>query len=133
MLRELQTRVNKYNLKIHKNIDDKITAILKQHKCSDLIVYAIHREIQKIIHHRKADRPGAFEIGLSIRQEYFTLSFQLNDVCMREESLTDGVFPLITNLKDQSPKEILEIYKYQPFLEKRHSQLKTYQEIARIS
>lgn len=130
MLRELQTRLNKYKLKTRKNIDEKITAILKQHKCSDLIVYDIHRKIQKIIFHGKAGRPCTSAIGSSIEQEYFTLSFQLNDVRMREESLTDGVFPLITNLENHTPKEILEIYKYQPFLEKRHSQLKTYQEIA---
>lgn len=130
MLREVQTRLNKYTLKTHKNIEERITAILKQHKCSDLIVYEIHREIQNIIHHRKAGRPGTSDVGSSIEQEYFTLSFQLNNDRIREESLTDGVFPLITNLKEHTPKEILEIYKYQPFLEKRHSQLKTYQEIA---
>ena len=54
----------------------------------------------------------------------------MNDTRIRREALTDGVFPLITNLTNRTPKNILEIYKYQPFLEKRHSQLKTYQEIA---
>jgi len=47
---------------------------------------------------------------------------------------TDGVFPLITNLdaKIHSAKKVLEIYKFQPFIEKRHTQLKTYQEIAPV-
>ena len=31
-------------------------------------------------------------------------------------------------MDDYKAKKILEIYKYQPFLEKRHTQLKTYQE-----
>jgi transposase len=50
------------------------------------------------------------------------------------EKTTDGVFPLITNLdaKTHSAKKVLEIYKFQPFLEKRHTQLKTYQEIAPV-
>ena len=50
------------------------------------------------------------------------------------EKTTDGVFPLITNLdtKTHPAKKVLEIYKFQPFLEKRHTQLKTYQEIAPV-
>jgi transposase len=130
MLRELQTRLNKYTLKTRTNIDEKITTILKQHKCSDLIVYEIRRTTHKKTRPTKAGRPRVADTGSSVEQEYFTLSFHLNDARIKEEALTDGVFPLITNLKDHTPKELLEIYKYQPFLAKRHSQLKTYQEIA---
>ena len=41
---------------------------------------------------------------------------------------------MITNLaeKDYPAKRVLEIYKFQPFLEKRHSQIKTYQEVAPV-
>ncbi len=56
----------------------------------------------------------------------------MNEDNIKQESLTDGIFPLITNLREHKPKEALEIYKYQPFLEKRHSQLKTYQQIAPV-
>jgi len=51
-----------------------------------------------------------------------------------EQALTDGVFPLITNLEadDYNAKRVLEIYKFQPFLEKRHSQLKTWQEVTPV-
>jgi transposase len=51
-----------------------------------------------------------------------------------EEEKTDGVFPMITNLDPQthSAKKVLEIYKFQPFIEKRYSQIKTYQEIAPV-
>src|ERR1019366_8509586 len=34
--------------------------------------------------------------------------------------------------KDYPAKRVLEIYKFQPFLEKRHSQIKTYQEVAPV-
>ncbi len=129
-LRELQTRLNTYKLKTQKNIDEKIMAILKQNKCADLIGYEIHKGIQYKIRHKKAGRPGIADVGTSVENEYFSFSFQLNDARIRQEALTDGVFPLITNLKYHTPKKILEIYKYQPFLEKRHSQLKTYQEVA---
>jgi transposase len=44
----------------------------------------------------------------------------------------DGMFPLITNCKDLSLKAILEAYKFQPKLEKRHEQLKSVQELAPV-
>jgi transposase len=129
-LKELQPRLNTYKLKTQKNIDEKITAILKQHKCVDFIVYEIHRKLHHKIRHAKVGRPDTAAIGTAVAQEHFSISFHLNDTRIRQEALTDGVFPLITNLTNHTPKSILEIYKYQPFLEKRHSQLKTYQEVA---
>ena len=131
-LRELQTRLNTYNLKTRENIQKNITSVLKQNKCSDFIRYEIHRDIQYEIQHKKAGRPNLNESGKSVPKEYFFISFEINEARIKQEALTDGIFPLITNLKDHKPKEVLEIYKYQPFLEKRHSQLKTYQQIAPV-
>jgi transposase len=131
-LRELQTRLNTYNLKTHENIEKKIISILKQNKCSDFITYEIRKDIHYEIQHKKAGRPKHDESGESVPKEYSSISFQINEARIKQESLTDGIFPLITNLKDRKAKEVLEIYKYQPFLEKRHSQLKTYQEIAPV-
>jgi transposase len=50
---------------------------------------------------------------------------------LRQESRTDGVFPLVTTLA-AAKKDVLLIYKYQPYLEKRFSQLKTDHEIAPV-
>ncbi len=46
---------------------------------------------------------------------------------VRASAVTDGIFPLITNLPADThpPLEILKIYKYQAFIEKRHEQLKS--------
>ena len=42
------------------------------------------------------------------------------------EARTDGVFPLITNLESRySKRKILDIYKYQPYVEKRFALLKS--------
>ena len=64
----------------------------------------------------------------------YSISFSPNVQAIEEASKTDGLFPLITNLDAEKyqPKEILEIYKFQPFLEKRYSQIKTYQNIAPV-
>ncbi len=54
---------------------------------------------------------------------------------MRASAAADGIFPLITNLAldTHPPLEILKIYKYQAFLEKRHEQLKTAAEVVPVN
>jgi hypothetical protein len=51
----------------------------------------------------------------------------LDDERIRASAVADGIFPLITNMgrEDMTPLKLLQIYKYQPFVEKRHEQLKT--------
>ena len=44
---------------------------------------------------------------------------------MAQARLTDGSFPLVTNVDALSEREVLDAYKKQPLVEKRFSQLKT--------
>lgn len=46
------------------------------------------------------------------------------------DARSDGMYPLITNCDDLPTGEILQKYKYQPNLEKRHEQLKTVYAVA---
>jgi hypothetical protein len=46
-------------------------------------------------------------------------------VRLQAEAHTDGVFGLVTSLKDTPSVEVLQMYKYQPYLEKRFSLLKS--------
>ena len=57
-----------------------------------------------------------------------------NGTKIQEDSITDGMFPLITNIPDKelSMKEILLKYKYQPYIEKRHQQFKSVLEAAPV-
>jgi transposase len=48
------------------------------------------------------------------------------------DARSDGCFPLITNREDLNAREILEVYKYQPFLEKRNEQLKSVLDVAPV-
>ena len=44
---------------------------------------------------------------------------------LAEAESLDGIFPLITNIKEMTAEEVLRAYKRQPIIEKRFSQLKT--------
>ena len=55
----------------------------------------------------------------------FDLSYRIDSMRIAEDQKTDGVFPLVTNVLDLSEREVLLVYKRQPVIEKRFSQLKT--------
>jgi len=81
-----------------------------------------------------AGRPGKntkFEKTTKVQWSFTALpsAERIND-----DTLDDGIFPLITNhkLADLSARDVLEKYKYQPFLEKRHEKLKSVLEVAPV-
>jgi transposase len=132
-LRDVQSRLNTYKLKRHAAIQEAVRAILKETHAHDWIEYKIqsHRTYR-----RRCDRPGRPDAAQKRKltwSQHFSLSFGVKEEAVQQDSLTDGVFPIITNLDDTyTAKKILEIYKFQPFLEKRHSQLKTWQEMTPV-
>ena len=131
-LRGIQTKLNTYKLKTRKQITERIKSILENANCETLIKYEIHatREYKHV--YQKKGRPAKDAPKKVIWREIFSISFGIDAAAVDDEKKVDGVFPLITNLDpDTYPaKKVLEIYKFQPFLEKRFSQLKTYHEIA---
>ena len=133
-LRSIQTKLNTYKLKARKQIEQRVKKILQEHHCQQLIRYEIHATRQYERVYQQKGRPRKDSPYTISWKQVFSLSFSLDKDAVREEEKTNGVFPLITNLdaKAYPAKKVLEIYKFQPFLEKRHAQLKTYQEIAPV-
>jgi len=133
-LREIEPKLNSYNLKERKQIAQRIEGILKKRHCQELIRYEVHatREYQQT--YQKKGRPTKDTPKKVTWKNFYSIMFAVDQETVKSEMTTDGVFPLITNLdaKTHSAKKVLEIYKFQPFLEKRHTQLKTYQEIAPV-
>jgi len=133
-LRNIQTKLNTYKLKARKQIKERVETILQEQHCQQVIRYEIHATRQYERVYQQKGRPRKDSPYKISWKQIFSLSFSVDKDAVQEEEKTDGVFPLITNLDAvaYSAKKILEIYKFQPFLEKRHTQLKTYQEIAPV-
>jgi transposase len=62
----------------------------------------------------------------------FDLIYSIDDARVAEDAMNDGIFPLVTNVPDLSPLELLRVYKRQPTIEKRFAQLKTDFEVAPV-
>lgn len=131
-LRSIQTKLNTYHLKTRKQIAQRIEGLLKDAQCETRIKYQIHaaREYKHV--YQKKGRPTKDTPQKVTWREIFSISFGIDAAAVEDEKKADGVFPLITNLDSEThpAKKVLEIYKFQPFLEKRFSQMKTYHEIA---
>ena len=61
---------------------------------------------------------------------HFTLSFSVRADLVSADAKSDGTFALLTNDSGMTPAEVLNAYKYQPNLERRHAQLKGHQLVA---
>jgi transposase len=133
-LRALQSRLNRYRLKTRKQIVQRVNSILKQEQCESLITYEVHATREYKRRYQKKGRPSKDAAKKTTWKYVYSLSFAVDGDAVRHEETNDGIFPLITNLDATThpAKKVLEIYKFQPFLEHRYSQLKTYQEIAPV-
>ena len=131
----LQPKLNKYKLKSRKQIDSKIRAVLHDNNCIDFIDVEIHehRDYKKV--HKQVGRPTKNASSRITWKRAFSFTFVVNADAILQHERDDGVFPLITNLPADKykAKRVLEIYKFQPFLEKRHTQIKSYQEVTPVN
>jgi len=131
-LNALSIKLNKRGLNERSKIKAQIEKILKTHQCQELVEFTLKASREYRRTYCRQGRPGPGNRAQISWKNVFSLSFGINEEKIKRESLCDGVFPLITNVRDKGPKEILELYKYQPFLEKRHSQIKTWQKITPV-
>ena len=69
-------------------------------------------------------RPGPNTRYQCVPLELIAFEIDEDHQVIRRDALADGLFPLITNSESLSLSEVLDKYKYQPFLEKRFEQLK---------
>ncbi len=74
---------------------------------------------------RTPGRPGPNTEYRRIERGRYRARFEQDGEALRRAASADGLFPLMSNDKGLNAKEALGKYKYQPFVEKRHEQLKS--------
>ena len=107
---------------------------MKRHGCESLLRIVLHTETRVRVRHLRRGRPSRGDPVREERRAWYRLEFAPDEDTIQGQAHTDGVFPLITNLPVQpySKKEVLLIYKYQPYVEKRHALLKSELEVAPV-
>ena len=126
-LDELRQRLNSPRTRYRQR--DKVTMaveeILKSREAKDWITVAIEERVQECYRQAGRGRPTKDTRYVKKISTRFDLSYQIDHARIAEDQRCDGVFPLVTNVLELSEKELLLVYKRQPVIEKRFSQLKT--------
>jgi transposase len=131
-LNVLNTKINRGRLKRRREINKAIRMILQEHKTTPFVSFELDKRFSVTSRYSSVGRPSKNSPRKIIRKTEFCIRQAINKKEVQRQSRTDGVFPLITNNKDKSAQEVLTTYKFQSFLESRHSQLKAVLQIAPV-
>jgi transposase len=120
--------------KVHRNHDRlaaAVSGIIKKYTCEKYFDFQITKQVEEEFKQQQRGRPTAATTFRKVEKPFYQLSWCENAERIQYDTRYDGIFPLITNY-NSSAKEILKIYKYQPYLEKRHEQLKSVYNVAPV-
>ncbi len=133
-LKGLQKRLqsNRCRLKTKQAVSKEAEKIVEEVGANSWIVPDVVETIEITHKQEKRGRPGPNTRYMAIERTRFQVNWEIDNINVKADACSDGMFPLITNCDDISLKEILEKYKYQPKLEKRHEQFKTVYGIAPV-
>ena len=85
----------------------------------------VEADVEESFHQVGPGRPGPDTEYRRVETRTYRVHFDEDVAAVAADALCDGLFPLVTNDEALSLEEALAKYKYQPFVEKRHEQLKS--------
>lgn len=131
---DLNTRLNRGKLRKRPAIQKKVKEILAKHSYQRFLQLRIASKTHIEIKRLRRGRPRKDDPVKQVRTRVYHLEVSRNKEALRAEARTDGIFPLTTNLEttEAPKKEVLLIYKYQPYVEKRHALFKSELEVAPV-
>jgi transposase len=99
--------------------------IVAEEQVEGLVRIVIEEEVEEEYRQIGPGRPGPATEYRRVETKWYRAHFEEDGVALAGAALCDGLFPLMTNDETLSLEEALGKYKYQPFVEKRHEQLKS--------
>lgn len=99
--------------------------IVQEGQVQDWLHVKIDKEIQERYRQKGPGRPGPATEYRREEQCSYHVELEEDGPALAREALCDGLFPLMSNDETLSLREALRKYKYQPFVEKRHQELKS--------
>ena len=126
-LDELRRRLNSPRTRYRRRskVADAVQEILKSREVTDWITVAIEERVEERYRQARPGRPTKDTRYVKQTSTRFDLRYRIDHARIAEDQQCDGVFPLVTNVVELSEREVLLVYKRQPVIEKRFSQLKT--------
>jgi transposase len=129
-LMELNARLNTRSLKQQDAIEAAVKTILEHYQVDEFLQFQIGTSREEYRIQVGKGRPGKqtrYKTGI---RPIYTLTWIRNRQALKQEARIDGLFPLLSTDVALCAKEVLQAYKYQPRLEKRFSQFKSFHNVA---
>jgi transposase len=129
-----QDALTELSAKAHRNRDrlaKTVAGILNKYRTEAYFDYQIVNDVQETFKQQQRGRPTENTSFRRVETVSHRLSWCQKPDKIQYDARYDGIFPLITNHKAPAA-EILKSYKYQPYLEKRHEQLKSVYNVAPV-
>jgi transposase len=124
-LRALGRKLDRKKLRDPRLVKRRVAQILADHKVAGLLQVQVLAMMEVEHRHLRPGRPRPGDAVRVIRRRVLQLAVARDKAAERREARTDGVFALVTNIVDAGKRETLEMYKYQPYLEKRFALTKS--------
>ena len=131
-LERLETKLRSKKRRLHTRDDVDKAAWDAVGKGSRWVGFSITESITKTVKQLSRGRPSKSTEYRVITKKHFHVEWKPMADNIEFDEACDGIFPLITNDRKPSMKEILAMYKYQPYAEKRHEQIKSVYAVAPV-
>lgn len=106
-------------------VSEAVEAILRECEATQWITVEVSEQTVATYRQERRGRPGATTRYVRHETTRFALTHRIEFERLDEEARCDGVFPLVTNERTMTERELLLAYKQQPAIERRFEQLKT--------
>jgi transposase len=131
----LKEKVGKRLLKSKEQVHDAVSRVLRDNESERWFDWQLMGTEVETFKQSGKGRPGKdtkYERQVSLQWTFTALPSQIR---IQDDAIDDGIFPLITNhpQTELNAREVLAKYKYQPFIEKRHEQMKTVFDVAPVN
>ena len=109
-----------------------VRRVLKEAKVRDWLKVLIEEVVQTKHVQVGRGRPGQDTLYKQVQIKSYKIRVENDEEALQRAARCDGLFPLMTNDKNLTLKVALAKYKYQPYSEKRHQQLKSVFEVCPV-
>jgi transposase len=133
-LQELQRRLSSPRTRFRERsaVERAVQEILTSRQVESLLQVQIIQRDEESFRKQGRGRPSQHSTYRREVRPRFDLTWRVDDASWRAAQFDDGVFPLLTNDRRLTPRELLEAYKRQPKIEKRFTQLKSHLDVAPV-
>lgn len=119
-------------LRTRREIDRRIEKAVIERSVEKYVKVIVRQQEEHEYRQETKGRPGSTTRYRRVTKKRWVIDWAVDEDAINYDRRSDGMYPLITNDKSLSPREVLEAHKRQPQIEKRFAQLKSGQEIAPV-